>query len=51
MKEVKRQGENALVVTAREFGKMGCERLAATRFSVTSVEIVAIGSVNRQSYQ
>ena len=45
------QVENALVVTATKFGKTGKEGLGVAQFNATSVEIVAIGSVNRQSYQ
>jgi len=48
---VKKQVENALVVTAKDFGKMGSEKLAMVRFNDIFVEIVDIGLVNRQFYQ
>jgi hypothetical protein len=49
--EVKRQVENALNVTAREFGEMELGRPLIALFNVLSVAIVGIGSVNRQFYQ
>jgi len=49
--EVKQQVDNALNVIAREFGKMGYERLGVGILNDLSVEIVATGSVHRQSYQ
>jgi len=50
MKEVKRQVENALNVTARGIGKMEKEKRSLAQFNVLSVEIVGIDSVNQQSY-
>lgn len=51
MREVKRQVENALIVTAREFGKMRQGKRVVVLFNGIFVEIAAIGLVNQQSYQ
>ena len=49
--EVKQQVENALIVTAIEFGKMEKEKIKKVQFKDTSVENVVVDPVNRQSYQ
>jgi hypothetical protein len=48
---VKQQVENALNVTAKEFGRTEKERLVKDRFKGISVEIAVTGSGNRQFYQ
>jgi len=48
---VKRQVENALVVTAKEFGKMGQEEQEQVLLRGSHVGIAGIDSANRQLYQ
>jgi hypothetical protein len=48
---VRKQVENALVVTAIGFGKTGREKLRTVLFNGIFVEIVTVGLVNRQFYQ
>jgi len=49
--EVKKQVENALVVTVVKFGKMGTEKPKLALPSDTFAENVTTVLVNRQSYQ
>jgi len=51
IQEVKRQVENALIVTARESGRMDQEKQEKESFNATSAETVPGGSVNHQIYQ
>lgn len=48
---MKKQVENVLIVTAKNFGKTEKETLATDKFKGISVEIVTFDLANRQFYQ
>jgi hypothetical protein len=50
LEEVKRQVENALIVTAKEFGEMAYGRPETFLFRGFFAESVLIGSANHQVY-
>ena len=51
LKEVGKQGDNALVVIARKIGTMEKDQLKQVTNNDTSVKIAGIDSLNRQFYQ
>jgi hypothetical protein len=50
-REVKRQVEHALVVTARKIGKMAYDKLERDVHNDMCVAIVGVGLADRQFYQ